>query len=288
MLHNALGMFNDLENIVGTKVDTKFSFDKFLSQSFKYFDLLLGSILIILLGYFAARFFKKCIKKLGKQTHLNELFINFASKFVFYITIIVFSISALNNLGIQTTSIATVLGALSVGIGLAFQNSLSNFAAGLLIILLRPFKLNDLIEVGDVAGKVIGIDTLMIQIKTRDNKIITIPNSKLTSDIIINHTAEAKRRIKYFIQIEDIFNVIKALEILRVLAEKEEGFIHEEEILVYLADAFEKDKESGICVEAWIKTADLGKVNAEFKRKIIDQFNQEKIKISFPRSNVLI
>ncbi len=284
MLSNILDIFNGFKNIT----INNFNFNKFLDQFTKYFDLFLGSIIIILLGYFAAKFLKNLIKRIGKRSNINVLFINFVGNFVYYTTFVVFFVSALNNLGIQTTSIATVLGALSVGIGLAFQSSLSNFAAGLLILILRPFKINDLIEVANVAGSVTSINTLIVTIKTRDNKVIIIPNSKIISETIINHSTESKRRIKFFIQVSDMFNVIKSIEILEELAKNENGFLQKEEILVYLTEAFEKDKESGICVEAWIQTTDLTKINSNFKQKIINQFNQEKIKISFPRSNILI
>ena len=125
----------------------------------------------------------------------DPILINFLKNFVYYILLAAVIIGALGYLGIKTTSLLGMLAAAGLAIGLALKDSLSNFASGVMIVMFRPFKIGDLVEIAGHTGDVEEIKIFSTIIKTKDNRQIIIPNGQVTSDPIINHTAKPIRRV---------------------------------------------------------------------------------------------
>jgi small conductance mechanosensitive channel len=156
---------------------------------------IIAAIVIFVVGRWVARALRNAIKKMMAKGDVDETLISFVGNLT-YITLLAFVIiAALNQLGIQTTSFIAVIGAAGLAIGLALQGSLANFAAGVLMIIFRPFKAGDYIEGAGVAGTVEEIQIFATQLKTPDNKTIIVPNAKMMGDNITNYSAKDTRRV---------------------------------------------------------------------------------------------
>ncbi|PAF43068.1 mechanosensitive ion channel family protein [Helicobacter sp. 11S03491-1] len=156
---------------------------------------LLKAIVILVIGFYIAKFARKKINKIiGKK---DEILGNFISQAIFISILIVAGVTMLGNIGIQTTSILTVLGTAGVAIALALRDSLSSIAGGIILIVLRPFKKNDTIELGSIVGNVESINLFNTMIRMPDDKLAVLPNRNVVNANIINCTDSEKRRIEW-------------------------------------------------------------------------------------------
>ena len=154
-----------------------------------------GAVLILLIGRWAAKIVRKVIQNVMVRTKVDMTLISFVAS-LSYVALMAFVIlAALGQLGIQTTSFIAILGAAGLAVGLALQGSLSNFAAGVLMIVFKPFKVGEFIEAGGASGIVEKIEIFTTTLKSPDNKIIIIPNSKVGGGNIINHSSEPTRLV---------------------------------------------------------------------------------------------
>ena len=154
-----------------------------------------AALLILVVGRWAAQIVRKLIQNVLAKTKVDSTLISFVAS-LSYVAMMAFVIlAALGKLGIQTTSFIAVLGAAGLAVGLALQGSLSNFAAGVLMIVFKPFKVGDFIEAGGASGSVEKIEIFTTTLKSPDNKIIIIPNSKVGGGNIVNYTSEPTRLV---------------------------------------------------------------------------------------------
>jgi small conductance mechanosensitive channel len=148
---------------------------------------LLYAVLIFIIGKWAAHVISKIAASAMHKAKLNAMLTSFLKNIVYYVLFIFVCIAALNKIGIETTPFVALIGAAGLAVGLALQGSLSNFAAGVMLILIQPFKVGDEIEAGGAIGIVHEIQIFSTVLKTNDNKTIIIPNAKITADkIVIN------------------------------------------------------------------------------------------------------
>jgi small conductance mechanosensitive channel len=145
---------------------------------------LVYAILIIIIGKWVAKLCSKIAEKLMKKAKINETLLAFSKNIIYYVLLIFVIIAALNKLGIETTSFVAIVGAAGLAVGLALQGTLANFAAGIMLIIFQPFKLEDEIEAAGAAGTVKDIQIFSTILETKDNKKIIIPNAKITADKI--------------------------------------------------------------------------------------------------------
>ena len=155
-----------------------------------------SAVAIFVIGRWVAKGITRLIERLMVKRKVDETLVSFVSNLRYVALLAFVIIAALNKLGIQTASFIAVIGAAGLAIGLALQGSLSNFAAGILMIIFRPFKVGDYIEGAGVAGTVEAIQIFTTQLKTPDNKTIIIPNSKISSDNIVNYSTKGTRRVE--------------------------------------------------------------------------------------------
>jgi small conductance mechanosensitive channel len=174
-----------------------------------------AAIVILVVGRWVALGLAKFIKRLMLKSKVDETLVSFVRN-LSYIALLAFVIiAALNQLGIQTASFIAVLGAAGLAIGLALQGSLGNFAAGVLMIIFKPFKVGDFIEGAGVGGTVEKIEIFTTQLKSPDNKTIIVPNAKLTGDNIINYTVKVPAEWISFLVSATMTILIKPVASLR-------------------------------------------------------------------------
>ncbi|KAA3650369.1 MAG: mechanosensitive ion channel family protein, partial [Proteobacteria bacterium] len=156
---------------------------------------LLLAILIYWVGKKVARWLSKVSSKAVRRANGDQILSGFVSKMVYYLLLAMVIIMALTQLGFQTTSLIAVMGAAGLAIGLALKDSLANFAAGIMLVMFRPFRIGDFVDVTDVSGTVKEIKLFSTYLRTTDNKNLIIPNSQIINDVITNYSAQDTRRI---------------------------------------------------------------------------------------------
>lgn len=147
-----------------------------------------GAIAIILIGKWLVKMATGLVRTAMIRGRVEETLASFSSNVLYFLGLAFVVIAALGQLGIQTTSLAAVLGAAGLAIALSLQGSLGNLASGVMIIGTHPFKVGDMVEVAGKSGKVIAVNIFSTELKSDDNKRIIIPNGKITGDVIVNHT----------------------------------------------------------------------------------------------------
>ncbi len=169
--------------------------NKLLEYAVIYGTKIIIAILILVIGQWVAKIAGKLVETAMHKAKVDNTLISFAKSAVSVLIIIFTLIAALSQLGIQTTSLIALLGAAGLAIGLALQGSLSNFAAGVILMLSRYFKVGDTVEAGGVTGVVKGIQLFNTIFLTSENKIVILPNSKITGDKIIIHESIEEKEI---------------------------------------------------------------------------------------------
>ncbi|RJP36511.1 MAG: mechanosensitive ion channel family protein, partial [Desulfobacteraceae bacterium] len=156
---------------------------------------IITAIIILIVGRWIAMGVRNIVRRLIRRANVDEIIVSFVGSLVYVALLAFVVIAALGQLGIHTTSFIAILGAAGLAIGLALQGSLANFAAGFLMIIFRPFRVEDYIEGGGIAGTVEEIQIFTTTLKTPDNKTVIVPNAKMTGDNIINWSAKGTRRV---------------------------------------------------------------------------------------------
>jgi small conductance mechanosensitive channel len=161
--------------------------DKAWGYVMQYGLSLIYAILIFVIGKWVARIVAKAADAAMTKAKMNQTLTSFLKNIIYYLLLAFVILAALNKLGIETTSFVAIIGAAGLAVGLALQGSLSNFAAGVMLILLQPFKVGDEVEAGGASGIVKEIQIFSTVMETKDNKTIIVPNAKITSDKIVIH-----------------------------------------------------------------------------------------------------
>jgi small conductance mechanosensitive channel len=215
---------------------------------------IISAVIIFVVGRWIAGFVKNFTVKLMTKSNVDSTLISFLGH-VIYISLLTFVIlAALGQLGIQTTSFIAVIGAAGLAIGLALQGSLSNFAAGVLMIIFRPFKVGDLIDAAGVLGTVEEIQIFTTQVKTPDNKTVIIPNAKLTSDNITNFTAKPQRRVDMVFGVSYSDDIDKVKNVISDVLIQDDRILADPPPTVGLLEM--ADSSVNFAVRPWVKPAD--------------------------------
>ncbi|MCW9013884.1 MAG: mechanosensitive ion channel [Gammaproteobacteria bacterium] len=242
------------------------------------------AILIYIVGKGVAKIIKGTVVKLMTRAKVDPLLVTFTSNLAYAGLIVFVVIAALGQLGIQTTSFIAILGAAGLAVGLALQGSLSNFAAGVLMIIFRPFKVGDFIEAGGVAGIVEEIDIFTTQIRTGDNKTIYVPNGKVMGDSVVNYSTKDTRRIDLVVGIGYESDIKKAKAILEDIAASDERILKDPAVTIGIVEL--ADSSVNFAYRPWVNTADYWAVYFDLNETIKLRFDEASISIPYPQRDV--
>jgi small conductance mechanosensitive channel len=244
------------------------------------------AIVIFIVGRIVARMLTKGLRKLMQAQEVDKILETFVSNLVYWTVMIFVIIAAISQIGVQTTSLIAVMGAAGLAVGLALQGSLSNFAAGVLIVMFRPYRVGDFVEAAGIAGVVEQVQILTTILKTGDNKRIIVPNSQIMGSIITNYSANDKRRI------DMVFGVSYSDDLDKVRANLEELIAADERILKdpapVIAVSELADSSVNFIVRPWVATADYWAVFWDLTEAVKKRFDREGISIPFPQQDVYI
>lgn len=245
---------------------------------------LVMAIIIILIGMKVAksvnRFLKKTFTRMSMDVSVSKFLLSVANVGIY--TIVLFM--AADKIGIPSASIIAMLGSAGLAIGLALQGSLSNVAGGILILVTRPFSVDDYIVLNGVEGSVHSIGLTYTTLRTGDNKRITIPNGTVSNSTIVNVTAQDKRRVDVVVGIGYSSSMKQAKEIIQSLLESHPLVLKEEGITVFVSDLC--DSSVTIGGRAWVKTQDYWTVKWDVTEQIKEAFDAAGIEIPFNQMDV--
>ena len=259
-----------------------------MAQEASIASTMLGSIvyaaIIVAIGFWGARLVSNLVKGIMERRDVDQALTGFVGNLINAAVITFAVIAALNQLGIQTTSLIAVVGAAGLAIGLALKDSLGNFAAGVMILIFRQFKAGDLIEAAGVLGVVETLNIFSTQLKTADNKTIFVPNGKLLGDNIINYSSKPIRRVDLVIGVSydaDLSHVKRVLT--DILADDARILKDPEATIGVLALA---DSSVNFAVRPWVASEDYWPVFFDLQAAVKTGFDAEGISIPFPQRDV--
>lgn len=244
------------------------------------------AIAIFIVGRIIAKSIVKLLRRILDKSEMDEILINFISSIVNIALLLAIVIAALDQLGVDTTSLIALLGAAGLAIGLALKDSLQNFASGVMLIIFRPFKTGDLVETNGTTGIIEKITIFNTVMRTGDNCEIIVPNGAIYSGNITNYSAKATRRIDMVFGIGYEDDIRKAKEIIQEIINQDERILKEPAPLVAVAEL--ADSSVNFNVRPWVNTADYWTVRFDLTEKIKLAFDDNGISIPYPQMDLHI
>ena len=244
------------------------------------------AVLIIFVGRWVVKLLLKIIKSALEKTTVEETVRIFVANLLNTLLMVIIFIAAINQLGIETTTIIAMLGAAGLAIGLALQGSLANFAAGILIVMFRPYKVGDYIEAGSVAGTVLDIQIFSTVLKTPDNKVVVIPNGTIMDSSITNYTGQATRRVDIVASCGYEDDIDKVKEVLKDILDQDDRILAEPESRIAVSEL--ADNSINFIVRPWVNSSDVLSVKYSILEQIKKRFDEEGISIPYPQRDVHI
>jgi len=247
---------------------------------------LLWTLIILVVGFKVARWLGGMVRRIMAKANLDETLTSFSDNILRFLLRLFVIIAALNQLGFQTASLVALLGAVGLAVGLALQGNLANFAAGVIILLFRPFKLGDVIESSGSTGAVQSITILNTTLKCPDGRIVIIPNNKLISDKIINYSLEEVMRADLVVGISYSDDIPRAKAVLRDVVSQNKRVLADPEPQIFVLEL--ADSSVNLAVRAYVKKENYWNARWELNEAIKLRFDQEGISIPFPQQDVHI
>ncbi|MBA6291833.1 mechanosensitive ion channel [Colwellia sp. MB3u-70] len=245
---------------------------------------LIVAIAIIVVGKFIAKMVRQGVIKVMRHKGMDEAIISFISSLLYGMLFFIIIVAAISHLGFNTTSLVAIVGAAGLAIGLALQGSLSNFASGVLLIVFKPFKSGDFIEVAGVAGMVEQILIFSTQLRTGDNKTVIIPNGAITSGTITNYSTKATRRIDLIIGVSYEADLAKTKALLLAIASADERVLKDQTVTVGVSAL--ADSSVNFVVRPWVNSADYWPTYYDLLEKIKTELDNAGIEIPFPQLSI--
>ena len=243
-----------------------------------------AALAIFIVGRMVARFIVRLLKKLLTKAKMDPILINFVSSIVSALLLLFIIVAALDQLGVNTTSLIALLGAAGLAVGLALQGSLQNFAAGVLMIVFRPFKAGDFVEVAGTSGVVEAINIFSTTMRTGDNREIIVPNGAIYSGTITNYSARDTRRIDMVFGIGYEADIRKAKEVFHQILNDDQRVLKDPEPTIALSEL--ADSSVNFVVRPWVKSGDYWAARFDITEQVKLRFDAEGISIPFPQMDV--
>lgn len=245
---------------------------------------IVAAVAIVIVGMIVARLVSNTVNRLMVARHIDATVADFLSALVRYGIVAFTLIAALGRVGVQTASVIAVLGAAGLAVGLALQGSLSNLAAGVLLVMFRPFRAGEYVDLGGVAGTVLNVQIFSTTMRTVDGKIVVIPNGKIIAGNIINFSREPVRRNEFTISVAYDSDIDKVKQILTGIIESEDRILKDREMTVRLNEL--GASSLNFVVRVWSNSGDLQNVYWDVLERIKREFDAEGIRFPYPQMDI--
>lgn len=245
---------------------------------------LLLALVIFVIGRWVARAITNSLKRVMNMREVDETLVTFLANLSYAILLTAVILASLDSLGLPVTSLLAVLGAAGLAIGLALKDSLSNFAAGVMLVLFRPFSKGDFVEVAGIAGKVSEVRIFSTILITGDNKLIVIPNGQVAADTITNYTAMDKRRIDLVIGVGYDDDLKVARGVLEKVCSEHPGVLEDPAPTIMVLELGASSVD--FAVRPWSKTEDYWTVRSDILENAKAELEAAGCNIPYPQTDV--
>ncbi|RUM92393.1 MAG: mechanosensitive ion channel family protein [Thiomicrospira sp.] len=242
------------------------------------------AIITFIIGRFVSKLISKGTKTLLNKSHMDAMLVNFILSILNALLLLFVIIASLSQLGVDTTSLVALLAAAGLAVGLALKDSLQNFAAGVMLIIFKPFKIGNYVEAAGTAGIVENIGIFSSQFRTGDNKEVIIPNGKIYQGTITNYSAKDTRRVDMEFGIGYDDDIQQAKKILQQLIEADDRVLKEPEPVIALSELGESSLN--FIVRPWVKASDYWALKWDMNEKVKQAFDDADINIPYPQMDV--
>ena len=242
------------------------------------------AIVIFFVGRIVAKVISNGIRKLMRAQEVDQILESFVGNLSYWALMAFVIIAAISQVGIQTTSLIAIMGAAGLAVGLALQGSLANFAAGVLIVMFRPYRVGDFVEAAGIAGVVVQVQILTTVLKTGDNKQIVVPNGQIMGSIITNYSANDTRRVDMVVGVSYDDDIDKVRATIRDLIDSDDRILKDPECLIAVSEL--ADSSVNFNVRPWVKSGDYWGVKFDLTEAIKKRFDKEGISFPFPQQDV--
>jgi len=244
-----------------------------------------GALVVLIVGLIVAKTIRKGIRRgMGKSKRIDQALIPFVSGIVYYILLAALLIAVLQMFGIQTTSFVAVLGAAGLAVGLALQGTLSNFAAGVMLLVFRPFRAGDFVEAGGTAGSVKEVGIFSTTLATPDNVKIVMPNSAVYGQTIKNYTANDTRRNDLVVGISYNDDIGKARDVIIKVLGADERVLKDPAPVVAVSEL--ADSSVNLVVRPWCNKEHYWDLRFDLTRKMKEELEAAGCSIPYPQNDV--
>ncbi|RXJ72300.1 mechanosensitive ion channel protein [Veronia nyctiphanis] len=245
---------------------------------------ILTAILILVIGNWVVKALANGVAEVLKRKKFDMTVVDFVQAFVRYMLFAIVLIAALGRLGVQTASVVAVIGAAGLAVGLALQGSLSNFAAGVLIVMFRPFKSGDYVEVAGVSGSVSSIQLFSTVLKTPDNKMVVVPNGSVIGSPITNYSTYNTRRIDLMVGVSYSANLQETKQVLADIIAAESRILSNPAPTIGVVEL--ADSSVNLVVRPWVNTSDYWPVYFDLMQAIKEGLDSKGIEIPYPKMDI--
>jgi len=242
------------------------------------------ALAIFVIGKFIVNIAARLISSLLNKSGMDAILVKFITTIARTILLLFVIIAAVDQLGVNTTSLVALLGAAGLAVGLALQGSLQNFAAGLMLIVFRPFKAGDFIEAAGISGSVEMIGIFSSTLKTGDNREIIVPNGSIYGGVITNYSKRETRRIDMVIGIGYDSDIKLARDTMQTIIDADDRILKDPATLIAVSEL--ANSSVNFVLRPWVKSSDYWAVKFDLNEKIKLTFDQKGISIPYPQMDV--
>jgi small conductance mechanosensitive channel len=245
---------------------------------------IIGAILVLIVGRIIANIVRNVIGRITKKSGTDPAVASFLQSLGFFLIMTFTFLAALGSFGIETASMVAVLGAAGFAVGFAMQGSLANFAAGVMLLVFRPYNIGDFVEAGGAAGTVKQMNLFTTVMNTPDNIRVMVPNGKIFGDTIKNVSAEDLRRVDMVVGIGYGSDIAKAKQIMADLLTADSRVLADPALQIAVAEL--ADCSVNLVVRPWVKKEDYWGLKFDFTQQVKEAFDKNGIEIPFPQTVV--
>ncbi len=244
----------------------------------------IGAIAVLIIGRWVAGMIRRGVSRSLERTGTDASLVPFLSSIAYYLALTVVLIAVLNLFGIQTTSLVAVLGAAGLAVGFALQGTLSNFAAGVMILVFRPFGVGDFVEAGGTSGTIDEIGIFVTTLHTPDNVRIIVPNSEIGSGVIKNYSANDTRRVDLVAGISYADDIETAITTIRGVLERDSRVLADPEPTIAVSEL--ADSSVNLVVRPWCAAGDYWPLKFDLTRALKEGLEGAGCSIPFPQQDL--
>ncbi len=244
------------------------------------------AFVVFIIGRMIIGIITRIVERLLRKTRMDNMLVNFVTSIMYALLLLFVIVASLDQLGVDTSSLIAIVGAAGLAIGLSLQDSLKNFAAGVLLVVFRPFREGDFVEAGGVTGVVESITIFSTVMRTGDNREVIVPNGPIYGGVITNYSKRSTRRVDMVFGVGYDADLLQVKALLQTILSEDSRILPEPEPVIAVSEL--ADSSVNFIVRPWVKTEDYWKVLWDTTEKVKLRFDDAKISIPFPQMDVHI